>query len=51
MYFSESPLIPLGNNRFKGKEKGSYSIGYDFILSEDSEIKALNMGQLMWIKQ
>jgi CubicO group peptidase (beta-lactamase class C family) len=45
------PLIPLGNNRFKGQAKGSYSIGYDFIQDENSEIKMLNMGQLMWVKQ
>lgn len=49
--FFESPLIPLGNNRFKGKEKGGYSVGYEFIQDANSEIKVLNMGQLMWEKQ
>lgn len=47
----ESPLISSGNNKFKGQGKGSYNIGYDFISNEDSEIKMLNLGQLMWVKQ
>lgn len=46
-----SPLIASGNNRFKGQGKGSYTIGYDFITGENSEIKFLNLGQLMWVKQ
>jgi len=47
----ESPLIPSGNNSFKGQGKGSYNIGYEFISNEKSEIKVLNMGQLMWVKE
>ena len=48
------PQLPLtfsGNNKFKGQGNGNYSIAYDFITNEISEIKVLNMGQLMWIKQ
>lgn len=47
----ESPLVLSGNNRFKAQGKGNYSIGYDFITDESGEIKILNMGQLMWVKQ
>lgn len=44
-------LIPSGGNTFKGAGKGSYKIGYEFIPDESSEIRLLNMGQLMWVKQ
>lgn len=47
------PQLPLtfsGNNKFKGQGNGNYSIAYDFITNEISEIRILNMGQLMWIK-
>ncbi|MFA7418540.1 MAG: serine hydrolase domain-containing protein [Melioribacteraceae bacterium] len=47
----ESPLSHLGENKFRGQGKGNYSIGYDFILGDNSEIKFLNMGQLMWVRQ
>jgi CubicO group peptidase (beta-lactamase class C family) len=47
----ETPLISSENNRFKGQGKGSYSIGYEFILNNEAEIKMLNLGQLMWVKQ
>ena len=46
----ESPLISTGNNKFKGQGKGNYSIGYDFISNDKSEINVLNLGQLMWEK-
>ena len=45
------PLTFSSNNKFKGQANGNYSIAYDFITNERSEIKVLNMGQLMWIKQ
>jgi hypothetical protein len=47
----ESPLVPTGDNRFKAQSNGNYNIGYDFLRDEDSKIKAVNMGQLMWAKQ
>ena len=47
----EAPLITTGKNKFKAQGKGNYNIGYEFIAGENSEIKVLNMGQLMWIKQ
>jgi CubicO group peptidase (beta-lactamase class C family) len=47
----ESPLVPTGDNRFKAQSNGNYNIGYDFLRDEDSKIKAVNMGQLMWVKQ
>ena len=45
------PLTFSGNNKFKGQANNNYAIAYDFITNERSEIKFLNMGQLMWIKQ
>jgi hypothetical protein len=47
---SDLPLIPSGNNSFKEAGKGKYSIGYEFIPNQKSEIEVLNMGQLMWVK-
>ena len=47
----QRPLTFSGNNKFKGPANGNYSIAYDFITNERYEIKVLNMGQLMWIKQ
>ena len=47
----ESPLISTGNNKFKGQGKGNYNIGYEFMSNDNSEIKVLNMGQLMWVKE
>jgi hypothetical protein len=44
-------LSPSGGNTFKETGKGNYTIGYDFISNENSDIKLLNMGQLMWVKQ
>ena len=44
-------LIPQGNFRFKAQSKGNYSIIYEFIRDETTQIKYLNMGQLMWVKQ
>jgi CubicO group peptidase (beta-lactamase class C family) len=49
--FVESPLISTGDNKFKSHGKGSYSIGYEFIQNDEGEIKFLNLGQLMWVKQ
>jgi len=46
----ETPLISSGNNKFKGHAKGNYTVSYDFISDDSSEIKVLNMGQLMWVK-
>jgi CubicO group peptidase (beta-lactamase class C family) len=48
---AESPLVPTGDNKFKGQSNGSYNIGYDFIRDDDLKIKAVNMGQLMWVRQ
>ena len=45
------PLSAAGDNKFRGPGKGSYVISYDFIPAENGEIKFLNMGQLMWVKQ
>ena len=45
------PLSSAGDNKFKGLGKGSYVIGYEFIPDDKGEIKFLNMGQLMWVKQ
>ena len=47
----ELPLTPTGFNKFKGQGRGNYAIGYDFISNEDAEVKYLNLGQLMWIKE
>jgi CubicO group peptidase (beta-lactamase class C family) len=44
-------LVPAGRNQFQGQGRGSYHIGYEFLTNEKGEIKILNMGQLMWIKQ
>jgi hypothetical protein len=46
----ETPLTPAGSNRFNGKQKGGYGIGYEFISDGKAGIKALVMGQLMWEK-
>ena len=46
----EFPLISSGNNKFKSRAKGNYSVGYDFIQGDKGEIKFLNLGQLMWVK-
>ena len=47
----ESPLISLGNNKFKAQARGNYNVSYEFIEDETTAINVLNMGQLMWIKQ
>jgi hypothetical protein len=49
--FVASPLISTGNNKFKSQEKGNYNIGYEFLQNDEGEIKCLNLGQLMWVKQ
>jgi CubicO group peptidase (beta-lactamase class C family) len=49
--FVESSLISTGKNKFKSGAKGNYSIGYEFLQNDDGEIKCLNLGQLMWVKQ
>jgi hypothetical protein len=48
---ADSPLISTGNNRFRTDAKGPYNIGYEFLPGEKGEIKYLNLGQLMWVKQ
>jgi len=45
------PLTPAGTDRFKGAGKGAYNIFYEFTRQEHGAIKAVNMGQLMWVKQ
>lgn len=47
---ADLPLTPSGNNRFKAQGKGAYNIGYDFILDQQGNVRFLNLGQLMWIK-
>jgi CubicO group peptidase (beta-lactamase class C family) len=47
----DTPLISLGENRFKGQTKNSHNIVYEFISDNGLEVKALNLGQLMWMKQ
>ena len=47
----EQPLTAAGNNQFNGAKKGSYSVFYSFLQSKEGEIKYLNLGQLMWVKQ
>jgi CubicO group peptidase (beta-lactamase class C family) len=47
----EKPLIPDGANRFKVEGNGEYNIGYEFVINDKSEVKAVKMGQLVWYKQ
>jgi hypothetical protein len=47
----ETPLILLENNRFNQKAGYTHTIGYEFIINDQSEKVILNMGQLMWVKE
>jgi hypothetical protein len=47
----ETPLIASGNNQFKSQPKGRYRVGYEFLVDEKGNIKCLNLGQPMWLKQ
>lgn len=44
-------LIPAGRNKFRGPGKGNYHISYDFVVDANGNVKALNLGQLMWVRQ
>ena len=46
-----NPLIADRENTFTVDAKNNNSIYYEFLPSENSEIKALNMGQLVWYKE
>jgi Beta-lactamase class C and other penicillin binding proteins len=45
------PLTFSGNNSLIAKGRDGYDIRYNFIAGSGSEIKALSLNQLLWIKQ
>ncbi|HTR80193.1 MAG TPA: serine hydrolase domain-containing protein [Bacteroidota bacterium] len=49
--FAGVPLVPAGFNRFAERGRGKYNVQYDFVTDDGSNVKALNMDQMMWIKR
>lgn len=47
----DKPLTSDGLHRFKAEGRDGYNIPYEFVADENSAIKALKMGQLVWYKE